>query len=69
MDLGINFSLLFVQAVLTLGMLALLVGALLQLRGRSFRSGGEKLLWAVIIVAAPVLGPLIFLILRPGEKS
>ena len=42
--------------------------ALLALRGRGL-AGTALALWVLIIVAVPVLGPLAYFILRPGESQ
>jgi len=42
--------------------------ALLALRGRGL-AGTALAIWVLIIVAVPVLGPLAYFILRPGDRQ
>jgi len=66
--LGINWSFLIVQ-ILSVGSWPLFsIIALLALR-RKHLTGTNQALWALLIVAIPILGALAFFIVRPGEKN
>lgn len=68
MALGINWGYLIVQ-LLVLGIYPLLsLLALFALR-RSHLTGITQVLWALLIVAIPVLGALAFFIVKPTEKT
>ena len=56
------------EIALLLVILALPVWTLFQVRS-SRLSGLPLVLWVVVIVAIPILGPLAFLIVRPGIGS
>lgn len=68
MTLGINWGYLIVQ-LLVFGIYPLLsLLALFALR-RSHLTGITQALWALLIVAIPVLGALAFFIVKPTEKT
>ena len=48
--------------------LAFVVPCLLALRSRAL-DDGSKALWALVIVSAPVMGALAFVVLRPGKRA
>ncbi len=50
------------------GWLVLMLIALFRLR-RSHLAGFEQALWALMIIAIPLLGALAFLIVRPGKDN
>lgn len=66
--LGINWGYLIIQ-ILIFGIYPLLsLFALLTLR-RSHITGVTQVLWALLIVAVPILGTLAFFIVKPAENS
>ena len=66
--LGINWGYLIIQ-MLVFGIYPLLsLIALFALR-RNHITGVTQVLWALLIVAIPVLGALAFFIVKPTEKS
>ena len=66
--LGINWGLLIIQ-LLIIGVWPFLsLVALLALR-RSRIAGTAQALWAILIVAVPVLGALAFFIVKPIENN
>ncbi len=66
--LGINWGLLIIQFLIFGSWPLLSLIALFSLR-RSHLTGTSQALWALLIVAIPVLGALAFFILRPNEIS
>lgn len=48
--------------------LVLWVWALLDLLKSSFRSGSEKLIWLVVVVFIPLLGPLLYIFIGRKQK-
>jgi hypothetical protein len=67
-SLGINWGFLTVQMLVFCIYPVLSLFALLGLR-KSRISGITQVLWALLIVAIPVLGALAFFILRPAEST
>jgi len=66
--LGINWGFLIIQ-MLVFGMYPLLcLVALFALRRRRI-TGMAQVLWALLIVAIPVLGALAFFIVKPSENT
>jgi len=66
--LGINWGYLVIQ-MLVFGMYPLLsLVALFALRRRHV-TGITQVLWALLIIAVPVLGSLAFFIVKPSENS
>jgi len=63
--LGINWGYLVLQIFFVIVWLLLSLVALYTLR-RRYLIGTEQLLWALLIVAVPVLGALAFFIIKPG---
>ena len=66
--LGINWGLLIIQLLIIGTWPFLSLVALLALR-RSRIAGTTQALWAILIVAAPVLGALAFFIVKPMENN
>lgn len=66
--LGVNWGYLVIQ-MLVFGMYPLLsLVALFALRRRHV-AGITQVLWALLIIAVPVLGALSFFIVKPSENS
>jgi hypothetical protein len=65
---GINWGLLIIQALIFSIIPALSLMALFALR-RTHITGITQVLWALLIVAIPVLGALAFFIVKPTENS
>ena len=66
--LGINWGFLIIQVLIFSIIPALSLMALLVLR-RTHITGITQVLWALLIVAIPVLGALAFFIVKPTENS
>ena len=66
--LGINWGFLIIQVLIFSIIPALSLMALLALR-RTHITGIIQVLWALLIVAIPVLGALAFFIVKPTENS
>jgi hypothetical protein len=66
--LGINWSYLIIQLTFVVFWPLLSFFALYNLRRRHL-FGINQVLWALLIVAIPVLGALMFFIVRPGESD
>ena len=66
--LSINWGYLIIQVLIFSIIPALSLMALLALR-RTHISGITQVLWALLIVAIPVLGALAFFIVKPTENS
>lgn len=66
--LGINWSYLIIQMLIFGSWPFLSLIALLALR-RSRITGTTQVLWAILIVAVPVLGALAFFIVKPIEDN
>ena len=66
--LGINWGYLIIQVLIFSIIPALSLMALLALR-RTHITGITQVLWALLIVAIPVLGALAFFIVKPTENS
>lgn len=66
--LGINWGLLIIQFLIFGGWPLFSLIALFALR-RSNLTGTNQVLWALLIVAVPVLGALAFFVVRPTEIS
>ena len=64
--IGINWGVLIIQFLIFGGWLLLSLLALISLR-RAQLTGLVQVLWALLIVAIPVLGALAFFIVRPSE--
>ena len=64
--LGINWGLLIIQFLIFGGWPLFSLIALFALR-RSNLTGTNQVLWALLIIAIPVLGTLAFFIVRPSE--
>jgi len=65
--LGIHWGFLIIQALIFSIIPALSLFALFALR-RTHITGPTQVLWALLIVAIPVLGALAFFIVRPAEN-
>ena len=65
---GINWGVLIIQALIFSIIPALSLMALFSLR-RTHITGITQVLWALLIVAIPVLGALAFFIIKPTENS
>ena len=46
----------------------LLLWALIDLLRSNFKNSTEKLVWAVVIIFVPVLGPLLYLLIGRSQK-
>jgi hypothetical protein len=66
--LGINWGVLIIQVLIFSVIPALSLMALLALR-RTHITGITQVLWALLIVAIPVLGALAFFIVKPAENA
>jgi hypothetical protein len=66
--LGINWGYLIIQVLIFSVIPALSIMALLNLR-RTHITGITQVLWALLIVAIPVLGALAFFIVKPSENN
>ena len=66
--LGINWGFLIIQVLIFSIIPALSLMALLVLR-RTHITGITQVLWALLIVAIPVLAALAFFIVKPTENS
>jgi hypothetical protein len=58
--------LIWIQAAVVLAVLVLAIAALLALR-RCPMDEVARFLWALLIALAPVIGPVVFFIVRPGS--
>ncbi len=67
-ETGINWGFVIIQALIFGAIPALSLFALLALR-RTHITGMTQVLWALLIVAVPVLGALAFLIVKPAGSS
>jgi len=66
--LGTNFGILIINLLLVGSWPLFSIIALLGLRRRSL-TGTNQALWAILVVAVPVLGALAFFIVKPGEND
>ena len=66
--LGINWGILIINLLVIGGWPLFSIIALFGLRRRHL-TGTSQALWAILVVAVPVLGALAFFIVRPGEKN
>lgn len=66
--IGINLSILIVNLLIVGSWPIFSIIALFGLR-RSHLTGTSQALWALLVVAVPVLGALAFLIVRPGKND
>ena len=58
-----------VWTLVLVGLAALTVAALWQALRSKAHTGGQQLLWALVIVVAPVLGSLAWFVLRRPRRS
>jgi hypothetical protein len=66
--LGTNFGILIINLLLVGSWPLFSIFALLGLRRRPL-TGTNQALWALLVVAVPVLGALAFFIMKPGEND
>ncbi|HEU5010899.1 MAG TPA: PLDc N-terminal domain-containing protein [Roseiflexaceae bacterium] len=68
---GINWALLIGQLVNILLIGAIIILALIALRQLRQRQMPEtaRVLWVALIILAPLLGPLAFWLIRPGQPA
>ena len=66
--LGTNWGILLINMLLVGSWPIFSIIALLALR-RSHITGTAQALWALLVVAIPILGPLAFFLVKPSEKN
>jgi hypothetical protein len=66
--LGMNWGVLLVNVLIVGSWPIFSIIALLVLR-RSHITGTSQALWALLVVAIPILGALAFFLVKPGEKD
>ncbi len=66
--LGMNWGILIINLLIIGSWPLVSIIALLALR-RSHLTGTSQALWALLIVAIPVLGALAYFIVKPSEKN
>ncbi len=66
--IGINWGILIINLLLIGSWPLFSIIALLGLR-RSHLTGTNQVLWALLVVAVPVLGALAFFIVKPSEND
>jgi hypothetical protein len=66
--LGMNWGVLLINVLIVGSWPIFSIIALLALR-RSHITGTSQALWALLVVAIPILGALAFFLVKPGEKD
>ena len=66
-SLGINIGLLFVQLISMITLIGFPVACLIDLKKKKL-TGAALAIWALIICAVPLLGPLAYWIIKPSAE-
>ncbi len=66
-SLGINIGLLFVQLISMITLIGFPVASLIDLKNKKL-TGAALAIWALIICAVPLLGPLAYWIIKPSAE-
>ncbi|MBP6178033.1 MAG: hypothetical protein KA480_06890 [Anaerolineales bacterium] len=66
-SLGINIGLLFVQLISMITLIGFPVASLIDLKKKKM-TGAALAIWALIICAVPLLGPLAYWIIKPSAE-